>query len=700
MLRDQPQSLRLVGLQLGAASFVVLALELILIRWIPGQVRVIAYFPNLILISAFLGLGIGCLSPRRVPLWTWPLGIAILTAVSAVLSKVAFTQRATNEYLWLLYFDLPPGSHVVQGIRLPILATFVLSAATFVPLGSFVADRFRQFKEAGRPLAGYGCDLAGSLLGVIGGAALFFSGAMPWAWFAIVFLFGLILYARSRAAAVLHLVIAAGVVLLVGLAERAEIYSPYYALNVIPKSRHSIVLTNGSLHQEALPLRRSERITEPDALATRYGYHLPYRLLRQTPKRVLILGAGTGNDVAVALDEGVAQIDAVEIDPHILALGRFHPDRPYDSPRVRKINTDARAFLNYSTDKYDLIVFGTLDSMTRLSALSSVRLDNFVYTVECMRAAREHLAPEGGMALYFMVGTPFVDQHISAMLVGGTGERPAVVSEYYGLFNRIYLTGPAYKSVERPPGTPSVQETRDAAQLRDVPTDDWPFLYLKSRGVSSFYLSLIAAILVIAIVAIFAVSPEMRASVTSRRFDGEMFLFGAAFLLIETKLVTEMNLVWGATWLTSAIVFASILLMVLIGTVWMQFRSLPWTIAASGLVLSLLMTWAIPVRSIVGRPLVVRLTASVVFAGLPILFASVCFALLFRERERLDVAFGWNMLGAVAGGLLEFTSMAFGIKAMTLLALVSYLLAMLLHKRKAEASPALAVTGEAGATPL
>jgi spermidine synthase len=700
MSPNHPPSLRLPGLQLAAASFLVLALELILIRWIPGQVRVIAYFPNLILISAFLGLGIGCLSPRPVPLWTWPLGVAILAAVSAAMSTVAFTHRATNEYLWLLYYDLPRGSHVVQGIRLPILATFVLSAATFVPLGSFVAARFRQFKEAGWPLAGYGCDLAGSLLGVLAMAALFFSGAMPGTWFAIVFLLGLILCAQSPRAVMQHLVIAVGVVLLVGWTEHAEIYSPYYALNVIPKPGHTIILTNGSLHQDALPLRMSDRINEPRALAIRKGYHIPYRLLRRAPRRVLILGAGTGNDVAVALDEGAAQIDAVEIDPDILALGRLHPDRPYDSPKVRRINTDARAFLNSSREKYDLIVFGTLDSMMRLSALSNVRLDNFVYTVECIRAARAHLAPDGGMALYFMVGTPFIDQHISAMLFQATGERPTVVRQFYEMFNRIYLAGPAYKSVQLPLSTPSVQKSDDAAKVQSVPTDDWPFLYLKNRGVSSFYLSLIAAILVIAIVAIFAVSPAMRASITSGRFDSEMFLFGAAFLLIETKLVTEMNLVWGATWLTSAVVFASILLMVLIGTVWMQFRSLPWTVAASGLVLALLVTWAIPVRDIVGRSLPVRLTASVLFAGLPVLFASICFAILFRQREHPDAAFGWNMLGAVAGGLLEFTSMAIGIKAMTLLALVAYLSAMLIHHRTVTASTAGAVPGEGSATRL
>ena len=48
-------------------------------------------------------------------------------------------------------------------------------------------------------------------------------------------------------------------------------------------------------------------------------------------------------------------------------------------------NTDARAYLQRTEERYDVIVFGTLDSLTRLSAMSSVRLDNFVYTEDSLR---------------------------------------------------------------------------------------------------------------------------------------------------------------------------------------------------------------------------------------------------------------------------------------------------------------------------
>ena len=65
-------------------------------------------------------------------------------------------------------------------------------------------------------------------------------------------------------------------------------------------------------------------------------------------------------------------------------------------------------------------------------------------------------------------------------------------------------------------------------------------------------------------------------------------------------------------------------------------------------------------------------TWSVLYAGTPVLFASACFALRFREREAADIAFGWNLLGAVAGGLLEFFSMLVGFKALLLVAMAAY----------------------------
>jgi hypothetical protein len=448
-------------------------------------------------------------------------------------------------------------------------------------------------------------------------------------------------------------------------------------------------LTNGSLHQVALALQRGGTTDHANALAAYQdtaltGYHLPYRYLASPPQNVLVLGAGTGNDVAVALDEGAARVDAVEIDPVILALGDRHPNHPYASPRVRKINADARTFLNETTERYDLVVFGTLDSMTRLSALSNVRLDNFVYTRECIEAAKARLTPRGGLVMYFMVSLEHIDRRLAGMLSAAfEGQPPVVVRENYGVFNRIFLSGPAFDHLQTPESRAVAPAMASQLSKLELPSDDWPYLYLQDRGISGFYLTLIGAFSGLAVLSVALASGEMRRSIVRGGLDGEMFLFGLAFLLLETKSVTTMSLLWGATWLTSAVVFGAILAMVLAATVLVQLRPLPWALCMGGLIVSLVAAYFVPVHALLRMNDFSRLLLSIAFVGTPIFFAAACFALLFRDRPNANTAFGWNLLGAVAGGLIEFFSMITGIRALYLLVLVAYLCVVLLRMRAA-----------------
>ncbi|MBI4518110.1 MAG: hypothetical protein HY699_20085 [Deltaproteobacteria bacterium] len=695
------KSIARLGVELFFASFVVLFQELALIRWLPGQVRALAYFPNLILLSAFLGLGLGCLRAGRRPLlWLWPVSLLVVIAAGFAMSRVAFTQNSVTEHLWLLYYDLPHDAAVVGDVRLPIVLAFVLSALAFVPLGQLVAERLREFQARSGALWGYCCDILGSLAGVITFAACGFLETFPVIWFAVVLLAGFVFFTAQGRLRPAYGAVAALALVLVAQAERAERYSPYYAIRASqePGGAGVEILANGSLHQVAVSFDETRPAVNDWHKSVRIGYHVPYRFLPQPPRRVLVLGAGTGNDVAVALAEGAEQVDAVEIDPVILQLGvTRHPDRPYAPARVRAINTDARSFLNESREEYDLIVFGTLDSMTRLSALSNVRLDNFVYTRDCLHAARARLSPRGGIVMYFAVGTSYIDDRLAGMLFEAFGEPPIVIRRFSQLFNTIYMGGPAFAG-QLPDERAAIGAYFAQAQGVELPDDDWPYLYLQGRTISGFYLTLMAVFATLALAGVAAASGEMRRSLSSRRrMDTEMFCFGLAFLLLETKSVTAMNLVWGATWLTSAIVFGAILAMVLFATGWMQLRPIPWTVSVAGLVVSLLLAYFTPVHLLLRLNLAVKLGLSALFVGTPIFFASACFALLFRERAEADVAFGWNLLGAVAGGLLECLSMVIGIKALSLVALLAYMVAVLVRLRaQAAAAAPLTVTAVGG----
>ena len=689
-------SLRRAGIELLAVSFVVLFQELALIRWLPGQVRVVAYFPNLVLVAAFLGLGIGSLRARnRSLLALWPLGLLAVAGTGVALRGVAFTAEGDSEFLWLLYNDLPPGAPVVPSVRLPIVLLFVLSAASFVPLGQVVARRLSVFRERSSALWGYALDLTGSLVGVVAFAVASFVGSFPVVWFAVVAAAGSVVLARRPKVLAPYGAAMAVLLVLVGGSERAEAYSPYYALSTVPADGEGAggeftVRTNGSLHQIAFDTDGTAGAAAWQA-PVRAGYHMPYRLLDRPPNRVLVLGAGTGNDVAVALRQGATEVDAVEIDPEIVELGRRrHPNRPYDDPRVTVHRTDARSFLNDADGPYDLVVFGTLDSMTRLSALSTVRLDNFVYTRDGIGAASRLLAPGGGMLLYFRVADQYIFDHLTLMLTDAFGELPATRIGDWQLFNAVFMAGPAFDHLPRPPVPASI---RSGLAEATFPTDDWPYLYLPEPRVGTFYLSLMAIFLALAVGAVAVASPQVRRGLAGRGADGEMFLYGMAFLLLETRFVTEMNLVWGATWLTSAVVFGAILLTILVSTVVMELRPLRWGVAATGLVAALAATWLVPTDALLARDVAPRLALSVLFVGAPVFFAAACFALRFRERAAVDVAFGWNLLGAVAGGLLEFFSMALGLKAMVLVAVLAYLGAFLL-KGRAAAGTAPAVPSE------
>jgi hypothetical protein len=97
-----------------------------------------------------------------------------------------------------------------------------------------------------------------------------------------------------------------------------------------------------------------------------------------------VIGAGTGNDVQAAVRQGFGEVDAVDIDGRIIELGRrLHPERPYASPRVRTIVNDGRAYLQqYQGPPYDVVAFGFVDSHAMFSSLSTLRLDNYLYTEE------------------------------------------------------------------------------------------------------------------------------------------------------------------------------------------------------------------------------------------------------------------------------------------------------------------------------
>ena len=135
---------------------------------------------------------------------------------------------------------------------------------------------------------------------------------------------------------------------------------------------------------------------------------LPYRLLARP--RVLVLGAGGGGDVLQALAHDAAQVDAVELDPQVVALVQqdlaSFSGRPYSAAGVRLHVAEARGFVAASRERYDLIQVALLDSFGSSAAGLGSLAESNLYTVEAMAAYLDHLAPGGLLAVTRWLSLP------------------------------------------------------------------------------------------------------------------------------------------------------------------------------------------------------------------------------------------------------------------------------------------------------
>ncbi|MFQ5505916.1 MAG: hypothetical protein ACE5F1_14145 [Planctomycetota bacterium] len=650
--------------RLAGYSFLILFLELALIRYLPAYVRVFGFYVNFVLIATFLGMGVGLLradSARRLAWLAIPALLLLFGAVKYFSNVRIEAPQDPDEYLWLIYFEAAPAVRRIG--MLPVVGIlFVACTSVFIPLGALLGREFRKLP----PLQAYSVDIAGSLAGILlfGAASSLQTEPLVWFGFGLVVWLLLSLGQRPFAAAFLPVSL-----LVLGLVSwtrgtTTEYWSPYYRINLFPGDALRSVIVNGSLHQYIIDLDPETARREAIVGAVRRDYQKPFDLVDSVDS-ALVVGSGTGNDVALLLERGARRVDAVEIDPTILELGRVeHPQSPYSDPRVHAHVDDARAFFRKSERLYDVIVFGTLDSQTLLSGMSSVRLDNYVYTVEAFRAARARLKKGGKIVAYHMSGYPWIAAKIYRILQTAFGKAPRVLYEPRPrLFNYTFVA-PAPGAAKRPESLP-----RELLATVDVPHDDWPYLYLRSRTVPAHYLGALGIVLLVSLLAIGAAAGRR----LRRGFDGAMFCMGAGFLLVETKSVTEMSLLFGSTWSVNLLVFASILTMILVANcIVARAGSLSPDRFFAGLFAALGLAFALPVRELLWLGLAGQWMAGGLMVALPVFFAAMIFATLFRSRQDTTRALAMNLLGAIAGGIAEYAAMILGIKALYLLAAAAY----------------------------
>ena len=676
MTSENPAAHRRALLEVGAATFGILVLELALIRWMSGQVRLLAYFNNLILIGCFLGMGAGVLLGPRRP-WlahlTLPL-LALLSlplAFSTELGIVQMTFPDPSVHLW----GAERGGMQAYGVAralLVVLGLFAGVVAVFACAGSAVGGALARL----RGLAGYSADLIGSLLGVLVMAAITAAGTPPAAWLAIAV--APFVWLAPRAAPLLSGVV---VLALAFWSAGDAVYSPYNRIELSDQDGTLTLSVNRDFHQYMHDFRNVAAIERQQLKAM---YDVPYTL-DDSRERALVIGAGTGNDVRAALRNGYAQVYSVDIDPRIIAIGRaMHPEKPYSDPRAVPIVDDGRAFLErYDGPAFDVVSFGFVDSHAMFSALSTLRLDNYLYTEQALRSAWRHTKPDGYLTVNLsFIGGEWMLKRLNATLEKATGRTPMVVNHNLHRAVMLVVPGPDAKpnwgNVPFPLGT----VPGDRAEVRTT-SDDWPFLYLRPATVPWGYLIVLGVVMLSA----FALVAGIQGPRALRReFDWTLFLMGAAFLLLETRGVTSLSLLFGSTWIVNTVVFGGVLVMALAANVYVQRRPRgSMTIAFIALFAAVAVLWLVDVSTLNRLPLLARAVAGALLVGLPVGFAGVVVSRLLARSADLGNSLAANLLGAVLGGCLEYLSMYVGLRALALMALGLYLGAMLVEGRRARA---------------
>ncbi len=641
--------------------------ELALIRWTAANNVYVTNATNFVLLASFLGIGIGFLnarSSRDFVRWA-PLALVLLVAFVLAFPVILATLSGPDPYHGLFGTRALP-----RPVSLAVI--FVLSTAVMAGFGQAVARLFVTFE----PLKAYRLDILGSIVGTAAFTLLSFLELPPVAW-GVIAAGGLVLLLGRSARWWQY---AAAVVVVAMLAVESAVphqqWSPYYKISaqLSGKAHPALYVSANNIPYQAA---RSLAVLHQQ----KKFYFYPYQhVTRSSLKNVLIVGAGTGNDVAVALSEGAQHVDAVEIDPVLIKLGRSeHPNHPYDSPRVTTHNTDGRAFLQNTKQHYNLILFALPDSLTAVNGQSNLRLESYLLTLQSVKSARAHLAPGGTMSMYNYYSNHLYNRYATTML-DAFGQAPcSQVGPPLGGRRLAVLTDkPAGETV------PNCTTAWHGAQVAPA-TDDHPFPYLLKNTIPSSYVWMLALILAASLIAVW-----LFGSRSFRKMGGyiDLAFMGAAFLLLETKNIVQFALLFGSTWLVNALVTVAILVAVYLAVETARHVKLPPPVVLyAALIASLVLTWLIPQDDLLTLPIAARFLAGGALAFAPVFIANLIFAQRFSDVETTTTAFAANLLGAMVGGALEYLALITGYRFLLILVGVLYALAfgfrVLLGRRSA-----------------
>jgi SAM-dependent methyltransferase len=692
-------------IRLFIISFVLLFVELMCIRWLSTEIRIFSYFQNFVLIACFFGFGIGVSFPRL----NYPISVTILLmGAFAIFTSYLRLFESGSEILGLFH-DYHIGQTIEKSI--PVLEAvrhflivgllFVLLVFTFIAIGVVLGKYLENHR---RPIWAYSVNVAGSLLGIWVYTYVSYLGATPFVWF-VISLALLLFFAYEERRGMFLPVLGAAIALVfvwpLNSPGKQVWWSPYQKLTLTPiyldlDENNTVLPTSGRTGRQALygynltanqaHIQFLENLSVYSKFYGRYNrYTIPFHFAGSIDD-VLILGAGCGNDVAAALQLGAGHVDAVEIDPKIVDIGRqYHPNNPYrNDPRVNVVVNDARSFLKNTGRRYDLVNFSLLDAHTVGSGYTNIRLDDYVYTIESFKDARALLKPGGVISMRFWTEQPFTAERLYKNMTAAFGHPPYTFWQE-GMF---YLSGEPetiqkrFSDITDPEFRSVLADRRKAEEFLgrsdDTPpsTDDWPYLYLHTPRIPVSYLIITCILLASSILIVKTVLP-VRPS-----FNAHFFFLGAGFLLIQVQNISKISLLFGNTWVVNSIIISIILIMILIANACIAYFNIRRTTPIYPFLFGLiLLSYFLPLQVFMHFSPIVRGTLGGIVLCLPLLTAGLIFTVSFSKCRELNTAFGSNMIGTVLGGLFSSLSFIIGINALSLVGLVFYAVTFLTRDR-------------------
>lgn len=605
---------------LGALAAIGLAYEVLLTRLFSLIFQY--HYVFLIVSLAVLGLGIGAgvshATRRHVTLGRLAGG-ALTAAILLIAAAIVFAR-------------LPSASLTGLAVGVALLP--------FLALGWVNAGLFARYAHYSAVL--YGADLFGAVLGLLAALALVqtvgaFDGVLVLS--SVAALAALALAGqRSRPLSALAVALILAGPLLVALGVSA--YDPADLDDAPPDKTMIHVLRNPDAGARLMetrwsPFARVDLVQIADealryvfsdagagSVMVRYDPQQPDQaawlrdnvdyfpfLAGETPQRVLILGAGAGKDVVQARLAGAAQIEAVEINPAMVALTNDYAGYTGDVfrlPGVQVAVTDGRNYVERTSRRYDLIYLNLVYSQAATPGAAAL-VENYIFTREALTAYWEHLTDDGRLGFVTHTGPEGIRLFIGVL--------DMLQRQGYSLreaLDRVTLvarrtddpqTRVTVVTAQRQPWTeegiaalratiaqrgnlsilylPYVAEdllgglATGAVTLAQYiagnpefnyqpTTDDRPFFYHLQPGLPPVLVTLLRAVLILALfylAFVFVTWDARRDSIGQRSlWVGYFGLIGVAFMLVEIPLIQRFNLLLGAPALALIVVIGGMLL--------------------------------------------------------------------------------------------------------------------------------------------